>query len=490
MDIWKVRVCGISILLMSVISLTLGLQVSITQSIYEVAQGDEVTIMCNFQPKNPVNRFIVISWTGEPDGSFDDEEISFGTFYSSDNHVDIDPLYKDKAHIQSDMNEKVSTLLLKQVTVRESRRIRCLVQIPGDAEGKTSDSTSLVVLVAPSDPVCKIKGTAEYGHNISLTCVSEEGSPAPTYQWQSYDVKNIPRPFPPKATDKDGVLSLFNVSMDTSGYYICTSANKIRSAKCNLTLSVMPPTMQIGTTAGIIGGCVAGVAVLVLLIYCCCRDKDQPEEFAMEPPVIEYHDVPKQEKQEDGSGDVRKTSIEGHIDQRERYEMTAEKDNDCNFNRRFDCADHHKDEHSGRYDDRRNIDSRGHNEDHRERSDDRKYYSNDQQNHYDDRRSQYDDLRDQYNDQQNQYDGRGDCFSDQQDRYMHDRYDSGRGHYRQNYYDDDRNRFDDRREDYDDRQSRYDNYRYRYDDHQDHYNDHRDRRERQDQYRPTDRHDH
>lgn len=73
-------------------------------------------------------------------------QITFGTFYSSDNHVDIDPLYKDKAHIQSDLNEKVSTLLLKQVTVRESRRIRCLVQIPGDAEGKTSDSTSLVVL--------------------------------------------------------------------------------------------------------------------------------------------------------------------------------------------------------------------------------------------------------------------------------------------------------------------------------------------------------
>lgn len=58
-----------------VISLTLGLQVSITQPTYEVAQGDEVTIMCKFQPKNPVNRFIVISWTGEPDGSFDDEEV-------------------------------------------------------------------------------------------------------------------------------------------------------------------------------------------------------------------------------------------------------------------------------------------------------------------------------------------------------------------------------------------------------------------------------
>ncbi|XP_058248840.1 cell surface A33 antigen [Hemibagrus wyckioides] len=521
MDTWN---CGVGILLMSVISAAFGLQVSIPQSTYEVARGDEVIITCSFQPKNPVNRLIVISWTGETDGSFDDEGISFGTFYSDDGHVDINAMYEGKAFIETDVAKKESKLLLKHVTLRESRLIKCLVQIPGDTEGQTSDSTSLVVLVAPSDPVCKIKGTAEYGQNISLTCVSEEGSPAPTYQWQSYDVKNVQRPHPPKTTEKDGVLSLFNVSRDTSGYYICTSANKIRSAKCNLTLSVMPATMKIGATAGIIGGCVAGVAVLVLIIYCCCRKKQQPEEFAMEPPVVEYHDNPKQEKQEDGSGDIRKNSIEGSIDQRERYEMKAGKD-------------------SERHDDRRDIHNRGRNEGHRECYDDRKPYNDDQQNQ-DDRRSQYDDLRDHYDDRQNRYDGhqrdryddrqdrfddhrdryrdrkdrfddgrdryndrqyhfdddrdryndRQDRFNDDRDRYdnrqehysgQRDCYDDGRDHYRQNRYDDDRRSFDDRREDYDDRQGCYDNQRYRYGDRQDHYNDPRDRYERQDQY--TDR---
>lgn len=37
-----------------------------------------------------------------------------------------------------------------------------------------------------------------------------------------------------------GILSLYNISKDTSGFFICTSSNKIRSATCNLTLSVMP----------------------------------------------------------------------------------------------------------------------------------------------------------------------------------------------------------------------------------------------------------
>lgn len=63
--------------------------------------------------------------------------------------------------------------------------------------------------VAPSNPICKIKGVAEYGQNINLTCVSEEGSPAPTYQWQNYDVENVLRPLPPKATASMSVIHIY-----------------------------------------------------------------------------------------------------------------------------------------------------------------------------------------------------------------------------------------------------------------------------------------
>lgn len=73
-------------------------------------------------------------------------QILFGTFYSNDNHVDINTMYEGKAQIESNVNERVSKLLLKHVTLRESRRIRCLVQIPGDTEGQISDTTSLEVL--------------------------------------------------------------------------------------------------------------------------------------------------------------------------------------------------------------------------------------------------------------------------------------------------------------------------------------------------------
>ncbi|CAB1346483.1 unnamed protein product, partial [Coregonus sp. 'balchen'] len=93
---------------------------------------------------------------------------------------------------------------------------------------------------APSVPVVRVQGEAEYWTNIKLTCVSEEGSPTPTYGWKTYDVRNTPRAFPPRTTEKNGVLSLFNISVETSGFNICTATNQIRSASSNFTLIVMP----------------------------------------------------------------------------------------------------------------------------------------------------------------------------------------------------------------------------------------------------------
>ncbi|KAK3530423.1 hypothetical protein QTP86_024450, partial [Hemibagrus guttatus] len=146
----------------------------------------------------------------------------------------------NRASLEVDIPKGSAILSLKSLTSKDSRVFQCTVKIPGDKQGKTSDTTSVVVLVAPSKPICNVQGKAEFYQNINLTCRSEEGTPPPTYKWESYDVTNKPRPNPPKSTDVNGVLSLYNISADTSGYYICTSANKIRSDSCNLTLSVMP----------------------------------------------------------------------------------------------------------------------------------------------------------------------------------------------------------------------------------------------------------
>lgn len=39
---------------------------------------------------------------------------------------------------------------------------------------------------------------------------------------------------------EDGSLSLFNISRETSGFFICTSKNRVGSGSCNFTLAVVP----------------------------------------------------------------------------------------------------------------------------------------------------------------------------------------------------------------------------------------------------------
>uniref|UniRef100_A0A3P9HXQ6 Ig-like domain-containing protein n=1 Tax=Oryzias latipes TaxID=8090 RepID=A0A3P9HXQ6_ORYLA len=132
---------------------------------------------------------------------------------------------------------KTSTLRLTGVTMKDSRHYQCSVKISGDDEGTTAASTSVL---PPSPPICRIQGKVEYYHDINLTCMSEEGSPKPVYTWTTFSVENIPRQFPPKTTQKDGVLSLYNISRETSGFFICTSKNSIAVASCNVTLAVVP----------------------------------------------------------------------------------------------------------------------------------------------------------------------------------------------------------------------------------------------------------
>ncbi|XP_076838726.1 cell surface A33 antigen-like isoform X2 [Brachyhypopomus gauderio] len=200
--------------------------------------------------------------------------------------LDTSDEYKDRATLNYSILQGTANLVLNSVIPMDTRVYKCKVQIPGDTTGKQMDSTKLLVLMAPSIPKCAIQGKAEFYQNISLSCYSDEGTPTPTYKWTSFDNANKPRPNPPKSTDVNGVLSLYNISTDNSGYFICTSTNKIRSNSCNLTLTVTAPSMNVASTAGIIGGVVAVLLILLFVVYCYdCRRKQQKQEKHEECPM-------------------------------------------------------------------------------------------------------------------------------------------------------------------------------------------------------------
>ncbi|XP_063356680.1 cell surface A33 antigen-like [Pelmatolapia mariae] len=406
--------------------------VTIPQSQYEYARGDNITLPCSFTTTTPISSqtLVVITWSVFSQQT-PIEETPIATYYHGPSPTtDIDTDYESRVSLDVDVTQSKANLKLSSISLADNRNFECRVQIPGDKKGKPSATTNLVVLVAPSTPACKIQGTAQYGQDITLTCASAEGSPTPTYSWKRFNVQNQSVPQEPKTTDKDGILSLYNISKDTSGYYICTSQNKIRAATCNLTLSVMPPSMNIASTAGIIGGVAAALVILIIVICCCCcRKKNKDEEYAMGVREgEEYHD-----KEPDRNGEGRRVEGQGKdsyedssVKRTERTEEKSEPDRRDYDDRRSDYDDRRSD-----YDDRRSDYN-----DRRSDYNDRRRDLDDRRRDLDDRRSDYDDRRRDYDDRRSDYDDRRSDYSDRRERYDDDR------RYQDRRRDD--NRYDDR----------------------------------------------
>ncbi|NXJ90661.1 GPA33 protein, partial [Corythaixoides concolor] len=182
--------------------------------------------------------------------------------------------YENRIQFSGDVNNGDISITIDSVGMEDNGTYTCNVRLRNDPPRRTA-TLALLVLVAPSKPECKILGTAEYGQTINLTCISHEGSPKPTYTWQSFNVQNEPRAL---QTTEGEQITLKNISADTSGFYICTSTNAVGKESCNMTVSVVPPSMNIALYAGIIGGTVAAIVVIGILAYCCCcrvnDDKD------------------------------------------------------------------------------------------------------------------------------------------------------------------------------------------------------------------------
>ncbi|NXV33088.1 GPA33 protein, partial [Rissa tridactyla] len=181
--------------------------------------------------------------------------------------------YENRIQFSGDISQGDISITINAVTMEDNGTYACNVRLRNDPPRRTA-TLALFVLVAPSKPECQIVGTPEYGQTINLTCISHEGSPKPRYTWQSFNVQNEPRVL--QRTEGEQI-TLKNISADTSGFYICTSANTVGKESCNMTVSVVPPSMNIALYAGIIGGAVAAIIVIGILAYCCCcrAEKDQ-----------------------------------------------------------------------------------------------------------------------------------------------------------------------------------------------------------------------
>ncbi|XP_066064259.1 cell surface A33 antigen [Chamaea fasciata] len=236
----------------------------------KVARGSNATLRCNFQTNVAFESGDLIVW----------RKISSRVDIVSryfDGLVVYGEGYERRIQFSGDVDSGDISVTINAVTMEDNGTYACSVRLRKDYPAKTV-LLDLLVLVAPSKPECNILGTPQYGQTINLTCVSHEGSPTPKYSWKSFSVQNEPRVLPYAEGQQ---VTLKNISADTSGFYICTSTNDVGTDFCNMTVSVVPPSMNIALYAGIIGGVVVAIVVIGIISYCCCCRDSKETDYEM-----------------------------------------------------------------------------------------------------------------------------------------------------------------------------------------------------------------
>uniref|UniRef100_A0A8C4VSP8 Glycoprotein A33 n=1 Tax=Gopherus evgoodei TaxID=1825980 RepID=A0A8C4VSP8_9SAUR len=249
------RICLFFISLSLVLVTAQALTVNTRVKEVKVAQGTNATLPCEFQTSVTPSNADFVTWSKMP------QEVNHKMHERVLGMMEMWISRGLRPSLICDVS-----ITLRGVTMADNGTYRCTVQLR-DELPSASAKIDLLVLVAPSKPECKVIGTSEYGQTISLTCNSELGSPKPEYTWQSFSVLNQPRPMVSASGQQ---ITLKNVSADTSGFYICTATNSVGQEFCNMTVSILPPSMNIALYAGVIGGIVAAIIVIGILAYCCC----------------------------------------------------------------------------------------------------------------------------------------------------------------------------------------------------------------------------
>ncbi|XP_032076101.1 cell surface A33 antigen [Thamnophis elegans] len=263
---------GPLLIISAVVAAVHAVSVSGPSKAVHAIRGENVTLPCNFK-SGPAEPKDFISWRGKTLGNGHTGEFARKTF---DGEEHFTPTYQDRLTFSTNFGKGDAGITFDRVTMQDNGTYECAVEIRNEFPSKSVD-LELLVLVLPSVPVCKVIGKKEYGQNINLTCNSDEGSPEPKYTWQSYDTQNQSRPLPGIAVG--GILMLTNVSINTTGYFICLSQNIAGQNKCNLTVAIVPPSMNIALYAGIIAGILAAVIIISVFIYCCCCRKSKNKDY-------------------------------------------------------------------------------------------------------------------------------------------------------------------------------------------------------------------
>ncbi|XP_031429431.1 CXADR-like membrane protein [Clupea harengus] len=188
-----------------------------------------------------------------------------------------------------------ASLLISDLQLTDSGEYHCKVKSGGKYQW---NQVSLIVLVKPSKPRCWMEGRLLEGSDVKMSCKSSDGSDPIHYKWERVlDKGKSAGKLPPLALvdlKNPEIVTLRNLTQDSSGVYRCTASNDVGEENC-----IIEVTMQfvrgIGVVAGAVVGISFGVLIIILIVWLVCRKKEKKKYEEEETPneIREDAEAPK-----------------------------------------------------------------------------------------------------------------------------------------------------------------------------------------------------
>ncbi|CAM2119985.1 V-set and immunoglobulin domain-containing protein 1 isoform X7 [Caretta caretta] len=273
--------------------------VTAPQSMVNVSVGGNATLLCTYTTTGSVDS-LFIQWSFYSAKAKQPQTI----YYFQNGQAYEYGEFKNR--INGTTNQGNASITISNMQPSDTGFYTCEVFNPQDSNGRNQKSVAVSVLVKPSQPHCSLRGTPETGHLVSLSCYSEEGMPAPTYQWYRVSGETL-KPMTEQLNTKTGLFIIGNLTTFETGYYRCTASNSLGNSSCEVDLSAAHS--EGGLIAGALIGAILGAVVICIIVWFLTKrekkkeTKEKAANSEMQPMSqkqqanVEYVNIPTQENE-------------------------------------------------------------------------------------------------------------------------------------------------------------------------------------------------
>ncbi|XP_061483893.1 coxsackievirus and adenovirus receptor isoform X2 [Rhineura floridana] len=256
--------------------LTEGLTITSKQGMETKAQGEKITLFCQYTLTAQDNSPLDIEW-----------------FKVEPNEEKAVILYNERVYDTYLMAGRVqfvnqnpaagdASIEISNLKVADTGTYQCKVKT---FPGIETYRVQLAVFEKPSRTQCHVEGLHEVGNDLTLKCKSQEGAALINYHWKKIGgTEELPARS--SLNEVTGELLVKNASQVFSGVYKCVASNRVGTDECSVVLNITPSTNRAGTVAGAVIGTLLGLLLLAFFIFCCCK-KQREKKYEKEV----HHDI-------------------------------------------------------------------------------------------------------------------------------------------------------------------------------------------------------